>query len=311
MASDQQQLVQRQKGITPTGVAGALAPILVLLGSNRMPSYQIAVLQLITVFLVQILSIALKTGSLSKRITVSVVNPSPAAAPSVGRIQSESEPKQEKVQIVDISEPEQVAAVQEVKRTQQRQPQVLPSQIDVVDLEEKLPKVSASRVVAEHPLYSNSTIDACLRHFLSILDPSQLAHLPNRSESEAVIAPLPLSQWEQMLSTDNLQVVKHPTIPHLYALSAVYPDIPLRNLWELLIDIRRRPSWDTMTSMTEDLDSIGMEEQGGAISRQATITYLATKGMFPVKANDMVMLSVNARLMPTDGPVRLVCATTS
>lgn len=64
-----------------------------------------------------------------------------------------------------------------------------------------------------------------------------------------------------------------------------------------------------MCYAAEDIDSIGTDQGEGAV-RQAAIDYLATKGMFPIKANDMVLLSVNARLQ-SPGPARLVCATTS
>lgn len=59
--------------------------------------------------------------------------------------------------------------------------------------------------------------------------------------------------------------------------------MPLRNLWELLIDIKNRPKWDSMCYATEDIEEIGLTDQSEAATRQATVSYLATKGMFPGK----------------------------
>jgi hypothetical protein len=87
--------------------------------------------------------------------------------------------------------------------------------------------------------------------------------------------------------------------------------VPLRNLWELMTDIENRPKWDSMCQEAKNLDSVGMgPDRPVKFRREASVDYLATKGMFLVKANDMVLLSVNARLHPAQ-PLRLVCATTS
>lgn len=91
----------------------------------------------------------------------------------------------------------------------------------------------------------------------------------------------------------------------------MYPDVPLRNLWELMINIENRPKWDSMCQEALNLESMGTgKDRTKAHRREASVDYLATKGMFLIKANDMVLLSINARLYPTD-KVRLVCATTS
>ena len=281
------------RGVTPTGIAGALAPLLVLLGSDRIPSYQVAALQLILVFAVQFLSIFFKTNAGEKKalekaqpIKVQVLMP-----PS-----SKQDTNLPQIQPVPLS-----PAIE--------QPTILESQLDARILDPK-PNVIPSRVIPEHPLYSNEVIDACLRSFLAILDPTQLPNLAPAADETAVPTSVPLSAWEQLLNTPTTRVAKHPSIPFLYSISASYPDVPLRNLWELLIDITRRPSWDSMCYATEEMESIGPADQSEAATRQANITYLATKGMFPIKANDMVMLSANAKLLP-DSPLRLVCATTS
>lgn len=74
------------------------------------------------------------------------------------------------------------------------------------------------------------------------------------------------------LTTELTQT--HPQI------SAAYPDVPIRNLWELLIDITNRPKWDSMCSAAEEMETIGSDQSQGA-TRQASVTYMATKGMFP------------------------------
>lgn len=78
-----------------------------------------------------------------------------------------------------------------------------------------------------------------------------------------------------------------------------------------MIDIENRPKWDSMCQEASNLDAIGIgPDRPKTRRREASVDYLATKGMFLVKANDMVLLSVNAQLYPTKSR-RLVCATTS
>lgn len=78
-----------------------------------------------------------------------------------------------------------------------------------------------------------------------------------------------------------------------------------------MINIENRPKWDSMCQEALNLDTIGTgPDRPKGRRREASIDYLATKGMFLIKANDMVLLSVNARLYPKD-KLRLVCATTS
>lgn len=78
-----------------------------------------------------------------------------------------------------------------------------------------------------------------------------------------------------------------------------------------MINIENRPKWDSMCQEALNLEAIGAGSNRGKSSRrEASVDYLATKGMFLVKANDMVLLSINARLYPTE-KVKLVCATTS
>jgi len=301
-------LVQSSKGITSSSAAGALAPVLALLLSGSIPAYQVAALQLITVFLVQFLSILMRTGGLaSDRKAIKETATEEPAKVLVQEKQTEGK-AQPSVQALqhELVQDEILAA----KQTAVSKPLILESQVRPDDIIEPLLKANRSQAIQEHSLYSNDKIDACLRHFLAILDPSQLVHMPASSHEQVIPAAVPLASWEQLLSTSFSTVAKHPTIPHLYSISAYYPDVPIRNLWELLIDITGRPSWDSMCYATEEIEQIGLADQTEGATRQATLSYLATKGMFPVKANDMVMLSVNARLYP-EKPLRLVCATTT
>ena len=197
------------------------------------------------------------------------------------------------------------------------QPAVLESQLSGNDL---LPAAAATARPAripkpEHPMYGNALLDGTLAHFLAVLDPSQLQYLPASPDPSTLAAPVPLAAWEQLLTSPTCSVAKHPTIPHLYSISAAYPDVPLRNLWELMIDIENRSKWDSMCYATEQIEAMALSQSHVDVhtaERQASVDYLATKGMFPVKANDMVLLSVNATLTPTaTAKTRLVCATTS
>ncbi|KAK9894624.1 Bet v1-like protein [Cystobasidium minutum MCA 4210] len=302
LSSADQGTVSR-RGLLPVGVLSSSLPLLVLFGSNTFTSAQIALLQLLLLSVIQVLSSSLKiprraprTPTIVEPIKVEVVNGNAklekpkeeqAKIEPKERSQPLKEPKVADIPVLDYAP--SPPAVPKVPETPQ-------------PLQEEQP---------EHPLYSNETLDACLRNFLAVLDPDQLRYLPKTVDPTLLPEPVPLDDWQRLVDTPASRVAKHPVIPHLYSISAAYPDVPLRNLWELMINIENRPKWDSMCQEALNLESIGTgADRNKSCWREASVDYLATKGMFLIKANDMVLLSINARLYPKD-KIRLVCATTS
>lgn len=303
-----------RRGLLPVGVLSGTLPLLLLYGSATFSTAQLAVLQLCVVWAVQIVALFVNIGE-QKGKPVAAAPSEPVVVEVVQVAQDEDDERRAPPPLMaktvaradtNASHPVERRRHNE-KHLDRPDPQILESQISEHDLVK--PVRPAAREVAEHPLYSNAMLDSTLRHFLAVLDPSQLVFLSESPTPTTLAAPVPLESWKQLLNTPACRVALHPTIPHLYSISASYPDVPLRNLWELMIDIKNRPKWDSMCYAAEDIDSLGLDQGQGAV-RQAAVDYLATKGMFPVKANDMVLLSVNARLKGS-GPMRLVCATTS
>ena len=324
-----------RRGPLSVGVLGSSLPLLVLLGSSSLSTAHIAAIQLVIVWAIQFMAIVFKTDK--RKAPQHAIAAAPIQVPAEVTLEqaltaAELDRKERKRAAAEASSSRpssssrkaraSASAAQAVALTGDEvgeQPAVLESQLSAPDL---LPAAAAAAIARparlpkpEHPMYSNATLDSTLAHFLAVLDPSQLQYLPASPDPSTLAAPVPLAAWEQLLASPTCSVAKHPTIPHLYSISAAYPDVPLRNLWELMIDIENRSKWDSMCYATEQMEAMALAQShvdAHTAERQASVDYLATKGMFPVKANDMVLLSVNATLTPTStAKTRLVCATTS
>lgn len=76
--------------------------------------------------------------------------------------------------------------------------------------------IPQTSIQQEHPVYTNKRIDACLANFLAVVDPEQLQYLP---DSEPTVMKTKLSAWDVQLQTDSITVCRHPSVPHLYAVS--------------------------------------------------------------------------------------------
>ncbi|GAA93489.1 uncharacterized protein L969DRAFT_89262 [Mixia osmundae IAM 14324] len=170
----------------------------------------------------------------------------------------------------------------------------------------------------EHPVYTDAVIDKCLYSMLAIVDPKPLGEL--KEPKDDTPAPIPLDQWALVHDSERTKVMKHPSMPQLYAISSTFPELEVRKLWEVLIDAGNRVTWDGLCEKAETVEELGPRGVKADGKRQGSIAYLAMKGMFPVKAKDMCLLSIITRLPPTastvpdssDKPIlRLMCATTS
>ncbi|GAA6063186.1 hypothetical protein JCM10212_006852 [Sporobolomyces blumeae] len=166
--------------------------------------------------------------------------------------------------------------------------------------------------------FSAERVDENIANFLSTVEPSFLAHLPNVRPTTQ-IPPVSLSAWNNLYEEDLITVVQHPTVKTLYGIGAQFPDVPIRKLYETLIDLGSRSTWDTMTTGAEEVERFEVE------GRKASVAHMKMKGMAMVKAKDLVLLSSPGRL-PTaadappspatdPGPVadklRIYCASTS
>ncbi|GAA5917774.1 hypothetical protein JCM5296_005042 [Sporobolomyces johnsonii] len=163
-------------------------------------------------------------------------------------------------------------------------------------------------------LFPAAKLDSTVADFLSTTEPAFLAHLPDAQPTTS-IPPLSLSSWTKVYSQDAISVLQHPSVKTLYGISAVFPDVPLRKLYETLVDVGTRSTWDSMTQGADEVERF--EVQG----RRGNISHMRMKGMAMVKAKDLVLLSVAGRLpMASDHPtpalpvadkLRIYCATTS
>lgn len=166
----------------------------------------------------------------------------------------------------------------------------------------------------EHSVYTDSFLDGVLHRFLTFADPASLSVFPSVEESLPLSDAIPVSEWVRLFENDILTVSSHPTLNGLYSITTIFPTLSLRSLWELMLSIESRTEWDNSCEQTQHLEDIGpvCSNDGQVQDRQATISYLALKSMFPIKPRDMVLLSVLARLAPSPtGCQRLVSATTS
>jgi hypothetical protein len=169
---------------------------------------------------------------------------------------------------------------------------------------------SSEEALNEHPLYPPSLLDNTLVDFLTLADPDSLPLITTPDDTPK----LQLSAWRDLFQDENVVVRSHPTRSGFYAVTGRFRSFSIRQVWELLISVEMRKTYDSMTQETVQLDRIGPIEY----SRQqsASVDYVALKSMWPVGAKDLVLLSVYAQLPPSqtsDGrPLkRLICASRS
>jgi hypothetical protein len=144
--------------------------------------------------------------------------------------------------------------------------------------------------VPEHPLYSNELLDSTLAKFLVYASPSSLGKLP--ADVRPLEISMPLSKWNRLYhdsdSPNGLTILTHPVATHLYAISTRFPGVQTRQLWEALADIDRRPEWDTTCDQAKIIERLDKKATRG---RTAVVSYVAMKGMFPVRGTVQVCLS--------------------
>jgi hypothetical protein len=146
----------------------------------------------------------------------------------------------------------------------------------------KRKKVGAKAKTAsdENPQYPNALMDASLYRFLSISDPAQLEHVgPLPPGSRKPPEPLALSAWKTMHDADGVVVLKHPVMPGMYAICYRFAEADIRKLWEILVDITKRPSWDGMCEDSEQLLELGPRDTPTRPTKRiASVSWMGMKG---------------------------------
>lgn len=141
-------------------------------------------------------------------------------------------------------------------------------------------------------LYPLPLLDANVYSFLSITAPEHLSLVPNKP-SEEELSKLPksvaLTEWKTLHEADNVKVLQHPTTKTLYAIQATFDDVSLRQLFETLVSIDKRPEWDRMCQGTEAIDDFNKAGRRGSVS------WLGMKGMAVVKPKALSFPSCVAR----------------
>ncbi|GAA6023966.1 hypothetical protein JCM11491_003218 [Sporobolomyces phaffii] len=178
---------------------------------------------------------------------------------------------------------------------------------------------------ARPPPFPVEKLHETVANFVSTVEPSFLPHLAEVEVEGArppqpttTIPPASLSTWTRVYddAASGITVLQHPAVKTLYGIGAEFPDVPLRKLYEVLVDLGSRATWDTMTTAADEVERF---ELAGV---RANVSHMKMKGMPLVKAKDLVLLSVPGRLPTAEdegasarGPVadklRIYCASTS
>lgn len=204
-----------------------------------------------------------------------------------------------KKQITQVPVPASTAAPDQ----QPASPAEASSQTQVEEKPAKEVKSEPATKRIENKLYSQLMIDRLLWHFVSFVDPSLAPLLPPHAV-DASVAVCPLSTWTTTFTQDALIVKQHPERPGLYASTDHFPEVDLRAIYEMMVNLEVRKSWDSLTERTEPLEQLPYH--------RGSADYLALRSLFPIKAKDLVLLSTYASLPPTsDGRRRIIAAAKS
>ncbi|GAA5843649.1 hypothetical protein JCM9279_000822 [Rhodotorula babjevae] len=149
-------------------------------------------------------------------------------------------------------------------------------------------RIKAAPAPAPPPPFPADKLDETVANFLHITAPAFLLHIS--ASPTTSIPPAPLAEWKSTFQGDNVEVLQHPKLASLFGICATFPDVPIRQLFQVLQDIGSRSAWD---SMSEGADEIERFEVDG---RKGNCLHMRMKGMAMVKAKDLVLLSVASKL---------------
>lgn len=140
-------------------------------------------------------------------------------------------------------------------------------------------------------------LDGVVAKFLSCTSPDYLKLLPSSASSDPPAPAAPLASWKSLHEMDDLQVKQHPSTSTLYAICARFPNVPLRNLYEVLTTIERRKEWDSMCSGSKTIQEVDVElpavggakkdeeKVDGKVRRvKGNVVWIGMKGVALIKA---------------------------
>ncbi|KAJ8294303.1 hypothetical protein OF846_002843 [Rhodotorula toruloides] len=185
--------------------------------------------------------------------------------------------------------------------------------VDVKEKQKSRRRVKRKVAAAPPAPFAAEKLDETVANFLHITEPAFLSYVPIKPTTS--ISSAPLSDWKKTFSGDNVEVLQHPTLSSLFGICATFPDVPIRNLFQVLQDIGKRPVWDGMCSGASEIERFEVDgRKGNALTMQM-------KGMAMIKAKDLVLLSVAGKLptpeddmedgQPTAEKLRIFAASTS
>ncbi|GAA6048625.1 hypothetical protein JCM3770_002063 [Rhodotorula araucariae] len=217
--------------------------------------------------------------------------PAPAPAPTVIVQQPPTAP--EPAAITSTGEPSEQSAAGK-KRTKRR-------------------RIKAAAAGSPPTPFPAAKLDETVANFLHITAPTFLSHI--NATPTTSIPSAPLSEWKSTYEGDNVEVLQHPKLASLFGICATFPDVPLRQLFQVLQNVGERAKWDSMAEGADEIERFEVE------GRKGNCLHMRMKGMAMVKAKDLVLLSV-ANKLPTaeDAPapgkavsdkLRIFAATTS
>jgi hypothetical protein len=121
------------------------------------------------------------------------------------------------------------------------------------------------------PPFPVEKLDENVANFISTVEPSFLSHVPD-SRPTTKIPPASLSTWTNLFEQDSIYVLQHPSNKFLYGIGAHFPDVPIKKLYEVLVDLNSRATWDSMTSGADEIERF--EVQG----KRANVSHMKMKG---------------------------------
>lgn len=113
------------------------------------------------------------------------------------------------------------------------------------------------------PAFPAEKLDEVVANFLHITEPAYLNLVPSPPTSRIPAATL--SSWKTTYTGGNIEVLQHPTIASLYAISATFADIPLAKLFQALQDINHRPKWDSMCAGAREIERFEVDGRRGNV----------------------------------------------
>ncbi|GAA5896898.1 hypothetical protein JCM8208_007120 [Rhodotorula glutinis] len=174
-------------------------------------------------------------------------------------------------------------------------------------------RIKAAPAPAAPPPFPADKLDETVANFLHITAPAFLSHISATPTTS--IPSAPLSEWKSTFQGDNVEVLQHPKLASLFGICATFPDVPIRQLFQVLQDVGSRAAWDSMSEGAGEIERFEVE------GRKGNCLHMRMKGMAMVKAKDLVLLSVASKLptaadepapgKPVADKVQIFAATTS